>query len=133
MIVDFPQYPDAECLSRLVRARSPFRARAVRALGKRASTALGMAWDIEEIKTFIADIETRIQKGVPVLLKQYLKLGGALLAFNVKRQFSNALDGLIVVDLVKTDPRLLDNVLRVSRACRRSFLSYHQERLAKVH
>jgi putative hemolysin len=129
LIVDFlSQYCRAEYLSRLVRARSPFRTRPVR----RWENVLdgGMAWDIEELSTFIADIETD-QKGVPVLLKQYLKLGGKLLAFNVDQQFSSALDGLIVVDLVKTDPRLLDRYM--GRAGAAEFLSYHQERLAKVH
>ena len=56
-----------------------------------------------------------------MLLKQYLKLGGKLLAFNVDQQFSNALDGLIVVDLVKTDPRLLDRYM--GRAGAAEFLS----------
>ena len=47
-------------------------------------------------------------KGVPVLLRQYLKIGGELLAFNVDRNFSNALDGLVLVDLRKTDPARLE-------------------------
>jgi len=34
-----------------------------------------------------------------------------LVAFNVDRKFSNALDGLIVVDLGKTDARLLERYL----------------------
>ena len=54
LIVDFlSQYCRAECLSRLVRARSPFRTRPVR----RWENVLdgGMAWDIEELSTFIAE------------------------------------------------------------------------------
>ena len=38
-------------------------------------------------------------KGVPVLLKQYLKAGAKVLAFNVDPAFSNALDALVLVDL----------------------------------
>jgi len=59
-------------------------------------------WDVEELSALIADVETD-RKGVPVLLKQYLKLGGELVAFDVDRRFADALDGLIVVDLRKTD------------------------------
>ena len=57
---------------------------------------------MEELSALIADVETD-RKGVPVLLKQYLKLGGELVAFHVDRRFADALDGLIVVDLRKTD------------------------------
>ncbi len=51
------------------------------------------------------------RKGVPVLLKQYLKLGGELVAFHVDRRFADALDGLIVVDLRKTDARVLERYM----------------------
>ena len=47
-------------------------------------------------------------KGVPVLLKQYLKAGGRLLAVNVDRNFSNAIDALIAVDLRQAPPAVLD-------------------------
>jgi hypothetical protein len=45
------------------------------------------------------------------LLKQYLKLGGQLVAFNVERRFADALEGLIVVDLLKTDVRVLERCM----------------------
>lgn len=62
--------------------------------------------DAEDMSELIDEIE-RDHKGVPVLLKQYLKLGGKLLGFNVDPQFSDVLDGLIWVDLLQTDPRIL--------------------------
>jgi hypothetical protein len=65
---------------------------------------------MEELSVLIADLETD-RKGVPVLLKQYLKLGGELAAFHVDRRFANALDGLIVVDLRKTDIRVLERYM----------------------
>ena len=58
----------------------------------------------------LADYPTD-RKGVPVLLKQYLKLGGELVAFHVDRRFADALDGLIVVDLRKTDARVLERYM----------------------
>jgi len=128
LIVSFlKEYCQAEDLARLVRARSPFRTRPLP--GWEPGTENGTAWDMEEFSAFIADIETD-QKGMPILLKQYLKLGGRLLGFNLDPHFSNALDGLIVVDLVETDPRLLDRYMGKEGAA--SFLSYHNRPLAAV-
>jgi putative hemolysin len=91
----------------LVRARNPFRQRP----SKLADELLGATvWDVEELSTLIADVETD-RKGVPVLLKQYLKLGGELAAFHVDRRFADALDGLIIVDLRKTDLRVLERYM----------------------
>ena len=43
---------------------------------------------------------------MPILLKQYLRLGGRLLGFNVDPEFSNVLDVLIMVDLRRTAPKI---------------------------
>ncbi|MEJ7607840.1 MAG: GNAT family N-acyltransferase [Bryobacteraceae bacterium] len=88
-------------LSKLVRARNPFRVRQSEVKGH---------WDLEELSAMIADIETD-HKGVPVLLRQYLKLGGKLVAFNVDPHFANALDGLIVVDLRRTEVKTVERYL----------------------
>ena len=47
------------------------------------------------------------EKGVPVLLRQYLKLGGRMLGFNVDPAFNNVVDSLIIVDLMKSEPAIL--------------------------
>ena len=47
------------------------------------------------------------EKGVPVLLRQYMKLGGRILGFNVDPAFSNVIDGMLVVDLLRSDPVIL--------------------------
>ncbi len=70
----------------------------------------------------VADIETD-QKGIPILLKQYLKLGGRLLGFNLDRDFANALDGLIMVDLTRTDTKMLQRYLGRDGAA--AFLDHH--------
>jgi putative hemolysin len=46
-------------------------------------------------------------EGVPVLLRQYLRLGGQVAAFNVDAKFSDVLDALLIVDLRLTPRRLL--------------------------
>ncbi len=47
-------------------------------------------------------------KGLPTLVKEYIKLGGRFLAFSVDPDFGNALDGLVTVDLLQTEERLLN-------------------------
>jgi putative hemolysin len=91
----------------LVRARNPFRQRPSKLEDELVDAT---AWDMEELSVLIADLETD-RKGVPVLLKQYLKLGGELAAFHVDRRFANALDGLIIVDLRKSDRRVLERYM----------------------
>jgi putative hemolysin len=104
----------------LVRARNPFRPRP--SLGDKSSKLAdeligATVWDVEELSALIADVETD-RKGVPVLLKQYLKLGGELAAFHVDRRFADALDGLIIIDLRKTDLRVLERYMGKDGAAR---------------
>lgn len=76
--------------------------------------------NIEELSALVSDLEPN-HAGVPVLLRQYLRLGGKLLGFNIDPEFSNALDGLIVVDLTRTERKLLDRYLGRQEA--RQFLA----------
>lgn len=50
-------------------------------------------------------------KGAPVLLRQYLKLGGRMLGFNIDPDFGDSLDCLVLVDLRRTEPRLLQRYM----------------------
>jgi putative hemolysin len=111
MVKFLSAYRQSPELTPLVRARNPFRQRASLPSAKLADELIGATvWDIEELSALIADVEID-RKGVPILLKQYLKLGGELVAFNIDRRFSDALDGLIVVDLRKTDARVLERYM----------------------
>jgi len=83
-----------------------------------------LAFDVDELSAAISDIEAK-PAGIPVLLRQYLKLGGKLLGFNVDAQFSNVVDGLIVVDLVKAEKKLLERYLGKAEA--EAFLRFHRE------
>ena len=47
------------------------------------------------------------RKGLPVLVREYMKLGGKFLGFNLDPEFSECIDGLVVVDLMQTEPRVL--------------------------
>jgi hypothetical protein len=77
-------------LASLVSARNPFR---------RCSVALSTPIaNSDELSDAGGDVEPG-SAGIPVLLRQYLKLGGRLVGFNVDPAFSEALDGLMIVDL----------------------------------
>ena len=66
--------------------------------------------DLEELSEPITDVEAD-GKGLPILLRQYAKIGGKLVGFNVDRKFSNVLDGLVVVDLRQTDAGVLERYM----------------------
>jgi putative hemolysin len=116
-----------EHLARLVRARNPFKLKPRRDVD---DIVEGTAqWDIDALSTVIADFETD-QKGVPVLLRQYLKLGGRLVAFNVDSGFADTLDGLIVVDIARTDRRTLGRYMGVQAA--KKYLEFHGVRAGEA-
>jgi hypothetical protein len=48
---------------------------------------------------------------LPILLRQYAKVGGRLVGFNLDRKFSDVVDGLVIVDLRQTDPAVLDRYM----------------------
>jgi len=107
--------PEKE-LASLVTPRIPFRYAAwVRALTQ------SMPDDETELVSLLGDIDA--DKGLPVLIRQYLKLGGSILRFNLDPAFSNALDGLIIVNLLKTDKRQLERYMGKQGV--EDFFAYH--------
>lgn len=61
--------------------------------------------ELDDVADLVRDVESG--RSIPVLLRQYLKLGGKILGFNVDPDFGNCLDGLILVDLLRSDPKVL--------------------------
>jgi putative hemolysin len=92
-------FPRASQLARWVAPRKPLRAGFGAAVPR---VPAELAGDVQTLAELIADLENG--RGLPVLLRQYLKLGGEVLAFNVDPAFNDALDALIVVDLLRADP-----------------------------
>jgi putative hemolysin len=95
-------------LSGLIEARQPFRPARLRPWDCRAMCHALRG--LEELSQPITDVE-RDGKGLPILLRQYARVGGKLLAFNVDRKFSNVLDGLVLVDVRKTEPAVLERYM----------------------
>ena len=91
-------------LGRYVYPKTPFEERQV----KDYTRAAGQAFrEIDDVSALVNDLEPD-GKGVPILLKQYLKLGGKIVGFNIDPDFSNVLDGLVMVDLVTAEPRSMN-------------------------
>lgn len=103
------------------RARNPHRAPWLPGLGLDA--AGGRVQTLEDVSALISEIEND-GKGVPVLLRHYLKLNAKLVNFNVDPAFSDALDGLVVVDLRESDPKLLARFM--GRSGLEWFLAHHR-------
>ncbi len=105
LIMNFLQLTSSlPSLSRLIRPKNPPQLKAVTTVDLAECKAVR---DMDDISDLVSEIETD-QKGVPILLKQYSKLGGRILGFNVDPDFANCLDGLMLVDLRHTDPRLIE-------------------------
>ncbi len=62
-------------------------------------------------------------RGLPVLLRQYLGLQGKLVCFNVDPAFNDALDGLIVVNLLQVPVKTLAKYMGHDQA--RAYLAQH--------
>ncbi len=104
-----------------VRGRTPLEFHAVDSL--RPERLRKLAAGTTDITELISKVE-QDQRGIPILLSEYLKLGGKLMALNVDPAFHNALDALVVVDLVAAPRRLLERYLGRDGAA--GFLSTHE-------
>jgi hypothetical protein len=77
---------------------------------------------IEELSRRIAQIEPD-GKDVPVLLRQYLELGGRVLGFSLDQDFADTLDGLIMVDLRAVEEAVMARYMGKRGAA--TFRAYH--------
>jgi putative hemolysin len=116
-------------LAAKVKARTPFRSHKIK--GWEGKTSNRIISSIDEVSDVVSDLEWD-DKGVPILLKQYLKMGGKLLGFNVDPNFSDVLDGLILVDVTKTDPKIMERYMPLEKLTEFHILhnSVYAEKLA---
>jgi len=106
-------------LARHVRPKRPFRG-----LERHGCQTLTLVQQPAQVSRLLEQLEGD-GKGMPVLLRQYLKMGGKLLGFNIDAAFANVLDGLIMVDLAQTDPSVLARYMGREQSA--AFLAWHQD------
>jgi hypothetical protein len=77
---------------------------------------------VDELSASVQDLEMD-GKGVPVLIRQYMKMGGQFLGFNVDPHFSHALDALVLTDLRLAAAPMLERLM--GRAGAEAFRAAH--------
>ncbi len=105
-------------LASFVAPKQPFRPRFLREEEVRAIT--GSFGKIDDLP--ISDFDK--MDGIPILLRQHLRLGGKVAAFNLDPKFSHTLDGLLILDLCDTAPKLLARYMGTERSA--AFLEHVQ-------
>lgn len=91
-------------LARKVRPVKPLKLKPSKAWS--SSTSSLVVQHIEDVDELIREMEKEMQ-GIPVLLRQYLKLDAKLLGFNIDPDFGYVLDALLLVDLCQVPRRIL--------------------------
>ena len=79
---------------------------------------------IDEVNRLVARAEPD-GKGVPVLIRQYLKLDARLIAFNTDPAFGDTLDALMVVDLPALDTGILKRYFGADDAA--AYLAFYRD------
>ncbi len=100
------QAPYRSQLARRVRPSRPMPGKA----GRRSAVKLIPLPDVDLVSDIVSQLEAD-DKGLPVLLRQYLRLGGRFLGFSLDPDFADVLDGLVVVDLRDCEPRVLERYM----------------------
>ncbi len=79
---------------------------------------------LDDLSAVICELEQEAT-GVPILIRQYLNLGGRVLSFNVDPDFSDAIDCLVLVDLTETRTSILRRYMGKEGTAR--FLAHHRD------
>ncbi len=122
-MVKFCQRKRPSYLSSLVRPKHPPRWRGGRL--REMEAACRLIEDVQDLSELVSEIEPD-QKGIPILLRHYMKLGAEFLGFSEDPLFSDVLDALILVDLTRTEGKVLERYM--GRANALSFLAFHLDR-----
>lgn len=120
LIVDFFLRQPSEELAGMVQARRPLRSNGPDR--KSCRSLVPVFRDVDDLSAVITDFEPD-GRNIPVLMRHYARLGGRMLAFSVDPRFSAALDAFVVVDLRRTESKLLERYLGRENAA--EFLRVH--------
>ena len=108
LLVSYLETQEEAALAHLVKPRHPYRRN--HGAEWQAQAMSRFARDLEELSAPIADLEPD-GKGVPILIKQYMKAGGRVLGFNIDPRFSNVLDVLMMADLRRAPRAVLERYM----------------------
>jgi putative hemolysin len=121
LIVQFlrQQKWDSE-LAACVKPRNPLRARRKTRI---SVLCLSHAFqDIDDVSAIVSELESD-QKGIPILVKHYLRLNARMISFNLDKAFSHVIDGLVIVDMMKVDEPVLAKFMGAAEL--KEYRDYH--------
>ena len=120
LIVNFLNGQVSKEASDWIRPRKVFRETPL--LPKPVKQLARMLPTLDELSSSIQDLEPD-GKGLPVLIRQYLKVGGKMLGCNVDPGFSHALDVLLMADLRTASSSMLERCMGQDGAA--NFRAFH--------
>jgi len=82
-------------LARLIKPRKAFK---FKSKDQNINIIMGNMDNINKLDKFIGDVE-ELNTGLPVLLKEYIKLNAKIIGFNIDPEFNNSLDGFLILDV----------------------------------
>lgn len=91
-----------------VESRSPFQG--IKLSGISKHEAKNLLSNMDDVSLLVTGLEPD-GKGVPILIKHYLRLDAKLLSFGVWKNHSNAVVSFIVVDMLEADGRLVKRLM----------------------
>ena len=107
-------------LSFQVEPRTPFEG--IKLSGLKPEEISSLVQSVEDVSTLITGLE-QDGKGVPVLIKHYLRMNAKLISFGVWKDHSNAVVSFIVTDVTTSDPKSIRRFMGADLYAR--FMAYH--------
>lgn len=121
LIIDLlrSQFSDSK-LSVQVQSQSPFEG--VRLNGITPQEMSDLLQDVEDVSTLVTSLEPD-GKGVPILIKHYIRMNAKLLNFGVWKNHSDAVVGFMVADVTTADAKMIRRYMGEEGFAR--FRAYH--------
>lgn len=107
-------------LSLQVESRSPFEG--IKLSGLKSEEISSLVQNVEDVSTLVTSLEED-GKGVPILIKQYLRMNAKLISFGVWKNHSNAVVSFIVTDVTTSDPKFIRRYMGAENYAR--FMAFH--------
>ena len=107
-------------LSFQVESRSPFEG--IKLSGMKPEEISSLVQSVEDVSTLVTGIE-QDGKGVPILIKHYIRMNAKLISFGVWKNHSNAVVSFMFSDLTTSDPKFIKRYMGAEAYQR--FMEYH--------
>lgn len=121
LIVDYMRREHGDpTLAHELQSRSPFQSTALGPILKRDIRR--MVKDVDDVSSLVSSLEPD-GKGVPILIKHYIRMNAKLIEFGVWKDHSNAVVAFLMTDLVTADPKFLRRYM--GEEGYRQFMAYH--------